>query len=235
MKRFLMCGLLLGYLLMGVNQTAQAHVQYTDINSVVAIGGYDTFTNYGWQQGNAFPYATTDDVNWYSFSLSQPSLVSLSLSSTDIGNVAQPALLAPAFSLYDGQFVTNSFDTNPIYPLADGQRGLVNTAGSFSMTTQPQDGDPVANERTVNFITSASVNPGETGTAAIVNLLLAPGDYTIIASGNNAYTAAEDGNNVYGATFSFSTTAVPAPGAFWLMSSAVAGFGLFGRRKNRIA
>ncbi len=170
-------------------------------------------------------------MNWYSFTLTQTSDISLSLSSTDLGDPSQPALLAPAFSLYSGQFVTNSFDTNPIYPLASGQRGLVNTAASFSLTTQPQDGDPVANERTVNFITSASVSPGVAGTASIVNLLLGPGNYTIIAGGNNAYTAAQDGNNVYGATFSFSAAAVPVPGAFWLMASALGGLTLAGRRK----
>jgi len=219
MKQFIVRAVLLAGMALGLAQSAQAHVSYTDINDVITLGGYQSFTNYGWQQGTTFPYATTDDVNFYNFHLNQASFVSLSLTSTDIGDpVNAPALVAPAFSLYSGVFVAESFDTNPIYPLAQGQRGLVNTLGSFSLTTQPQDGDPVANERTVHFITSAT--DGGTGTAQINQFLLGPGDYTIIASGNSPYVPAQDGNAIYGATFAFAT-AVPEPGIVWMLLGGV--------------
>ncbi len=55
MKRFLMSGLLLGYLLLGINQAAQAHVSYTDINGLVGIGGYDSLPITAGNKAKAFP------------------------------------------------------------------------------------------------------------------------------------------------------------------------------------
>ena len=238
MQQIFLRALLIAFLALGLNQTALAHVSYYDIStSSAASGGYqDTFTTFGWAQGQIQPsstsapggaLATTDDVNWYSFSLSQTSNVTITLQGfQDIAG--DPALLNPAFSLYSGQFVDQSFDVNPIIPLAPNERGLVNTAQSFTLTTD--DANAAANLRTVDFLSSATAIG--TGTAELVNFLLGPGDYTVIAGGNSPL--ANDNGTTPSGIITFDASPVPLPGAFWLMSSAFAGLGLFGRRKNSI-
>ena len=226
MKQLFKWGLLLAILTLGVNQQALAHVNYTDITTLGPAGLESSFVSYGWQQGTTPALATTDDVNWYSFTLTKESTVSLSLVKDLIEGLA-----APAFSLYSGLFVEDSYDVNPVIPLGPGQTGLVNTAASFSMTTATTTpaGTPLQNVRTLNFITSAT--DGGTGTAQLVNFLLGPGDYSIIAGGNSPYTAADDGLSIYGAKISFSTSPVPLPAGVWLFGSGLMGLLYSAKRK----
>ena len=243
MKQLFIRGSLLALLALVVNKQAQAHIHYFDITNTGAAGHWDQFSAYGWQQGQiqvgtSAPQgslATTDDVNWYSFTLTQASDVTLKFASSPVTGGAA-GLSALGLSLYSGLFVDNSFDVNLLIPLAAGQRGLVNTAQSFSMTTDTPNLTIAQHDlRTINFIADAT--DGGTGTAQLANVLLGPGSYSVIASGNNPWTVAEAGLAQYGATISFAATpaAVPVPGAFWLMSSALGALGLFGRRKNQLA
>lgn len=196
--------------------------------------------------------ATTDDVLWYKFTLTSPEEITLKFTNANIPAANNP-LASLGFSLYSGLVVTQSYDVtgidgyttvNPntpanlntagVYP---DERGLVNTAASFSLTTASGTlAQRVANERTLNFITSAT--DGGTGTAQLVNYLLGPGDYSVVAGGNSAWSAAQEGFADSSATIMFSAvpvSAVPVPAAFWLMGSALAGFGFFGQRKHRLA
>jgi len=228
MKQFFIRGLLLAFLALGVNQQALAHVNYTDITTLGSAGLDSSFTSYGWQQGTTPELATTDDVNWYSFTLSQASTVSLSLVKDLFDGLA-----APAFSLYSGVFVEDSYDVNPIIPLQSGQTGLVNTAASFSMTTTSGNlALDQQNVRTLNFITSAT--DGGTGTAQLMNFNLGPGDYSVIAGGNSPYTLADDGLSIYAAKISFAATpvsAVPLPAGIWLFGSGLMGLLFSVKRK----
>lgn len=239
MNQFFMRGLLLAFLALGFNQQALAHVFYTDISSNDASNPYyDSFTYYGWQQGTTSQLATTDDVNWYSFTLTQTSDITLSITAATAAQAAanggDTPLAAPAFSLYNGLFVTNSYDVNPLIPL-DGHRGLVNTTASFSLTTDTTNlAQAQADLRTITYITSATDHG--TGTAELVNYLLGPGSYSVVAGGNipnpNPDEVAQSDAWI---TFTSTTvTAVPVPGAFWLMSSALLSLGFFGRRKNQL-
>lgn len=241
MKQIFKRGMLLTFLGLGFNQSALAHVNYGNINAIGSAGIFDTFTSYGWGQGQIQPgtnvppqgsLATTDDVNWYSFTLTQTSEITLKLTSSAL---AGTALAAPAFSIYSGLFVKSSYDVNPIIPLLSDERGLVNTAGSFALTTDSITlTQAQANLRTINFITSATGSGN--GTAELVNYVLGPGSYSVIAGGNSPYTLNDDGYTNYGAVISYAAvSAVPVPGAFGLMSSALAVFGFFGRRKYKIA
>ncbi len=228
MKQFFIRGLLLAFLALGVNQQALAHVNYTDITALGSAGLDSSFTSYGWQQGTTPELATTDDVNWYSFTLSQASTVSLSLVKDLFDGLA-----APAFSLYSGVFVEDSYDVNPIIPLQPGQTGLVNTAASFSMTTTSGNlALDQHNVRTLNFITSAT--DGGTGTALLVNFLLGPGSYSVIAGGNIPFTTADEGLSIYAAKVSFAATqvsAVPLPAGIWLFGSGLMGLLFSVKRK----
>jgi len=235
-----MRGVLLAFLALAFNQNAQAHVHYGDITNIGAAGIYDQFVPFGWAQGQIQPgtnvpqgaLATTDDVNWYSFTLTQTSEITLSITSSDQAGPGTQ-LTAPAFSLYKGLFVDQSFDVNPLIPLGSN-RGLVNTAASFTLTTDSLSlAQAQANERTINYITSAT--DGGTGTAELVNYLLGPGSYSVIAGGNSPYDLAVDQSGLQlGAIIAFTSTPVPVPAAFWLMSTFLAGLGLFGKRKNRL-
>ena len=233
MKNYFLHSLLFLILALGANQSVFAHVSYFDISNVGAAGWDDAFTDYGFKQGTTPQLATTDDVNWYNFHLSQATNITLTLAS-DTTTSAQAGLAAPAFSLYSGLFVNDSFDTNPIIPIPAGGRGLVNTAASFTLTTDTStiatDGLPADNVRTVNYLTSAT--DGGTGVADLVNYHLAAGDYTIIAGGNNVLNSTnEAAGAIYGATISL--TSVPVPGALWLMGSALASLRLVSRRQKR--
>ncbi len=217
--------MLLAILTLSVSQQTLAHVNYTDITTLGPAGLESSFVSYGWQQGTTPALATTDDVNWYSFTLTKESTVSLSLVKDLIEGLA-----APAFSLYSGLFVEDSYDVNPVIPLLPGQTGLVNTAATFSMTTTSGNlALDQKNLRTLNFITSAT--DGGTGTAQLVNFLLGPGDYSIIAGGNSPYTAADDGLSIYGAKISFATSPVPLPAGVWLFGSGLMGLLLSAKRK----
>ena len=118
------------------------------------------------------------------------------------------------------------------YPLNQpiGQRGLVNTLGSFALTTD--DSNAAINVRTINYINSTT----DAGTGiALLTAILQPGDYTIIAGGNNPWDPVNDNRANYNAQINFSSSAVPVPSAVWLMGSVLAGFRLLGRRINRLA
>lgn len=228
MKQLFIRGLLLAILALGVNQQALAHVNYTDITTLGPAGLDGSFVSYGWQQGATPALATTDDVNWYSFTLSQASTVSLSLVKDVFDGLA-----APAFSLYSGLFVEDSYDVNPVIPLQPGQNGLVNTAATFSMTTTSGNLTlDQQNVRTLNFIISAI--DGSTGTAQLVNYILGPGSYSVIASGNSPYAAEDDGLSIYAAKISFAATpvsAVPLPAGVWLFGSGLIGLLYSAKRK----
>jgi len=248
MKQIVIRGSLLAILALGVNHQALAHVGYTDFSGLA--GGTETaytFTNYGWNQGQVQlsanapqgAKATTDDVGWYGFTLTEASDITLKF--TNAGIVAGDApLTALGFSLYSGQLWNNAYDITklPDYSTApgDGQRGLVNTAASFGMTTEGNIANATAHIRNLTFLTSAS--DGGTGTASLVNYLLGPGTYSVIAGGNSLFTDLEDANAAWAGKISYSAvapSAVPVPAAFWLMGSALAGFRFFGQRKNRLA
>lgn len=232
MKQLFMRGFLLALLGLGATQQAYAHVAYTDITNVGAAGLNDAFNSYGWAQGQVQPVssapqgalATTDDVNWYSFSLTAAAEITLTLTSVNDGT--NPALAAPAFSLYSGVLVTDAWDDSIYAPLPAGQRGAVNTAQSFGMTLQTDSTG--ADWRVIDFLGSAT--DGGTGTAQLARVLLGPGDYTVIAGGNTPYVA-DEAFPAFQANIAL--TAVPLPGAFWLMSAAMAGLGFIGRGKNR--
>jgi hypothetical protein len=246
---------LLLVLALGASQQAMAHVSYTNLNSYNGSSTgiiTETLTDYGWNLGNTSKLAGSDDLGWYTFTLSTASLVSLSVNTTSSAVQGQAAtdgvllLDSIGLSLYSGKFVAQSFDDNPTYSVGvsapyplntlPGNYGLVNSVGSFSMTTV--NSSAAANVRTVTYLTSAT--DAGTGTAAIVNYLLAAGSYTVMVGGNN--TLASDpiglGNATYAAQILYSTAAAPAavpvPAAFWLMGTVLAGFRMLGMRKNKL-
>jgi len=242
MNQKMKLGLSAAILALGVNQQALAHVTYTNITNAGTF--LETgLTTYGWNQGQIQPsanppaqgaLASTDDVNWYSFTLSQASDITLSISTVGIASSLNP-LTSIGFSLYSNTFVSQSYDITPVPGLTTGpgERGLVNTAASFTLTTASANvAYDISNERTISFITSQT----GTDTAALVNYLLGPGTYSVIAGGNDAYSLTQDGLANYTANVSFSATAapVPVPAAFWLMGSVLAGLRLFGGRKNTL-
>ena len=71
-------------------------------------------------------------------------------------NGANTVPAAPAFSLYNGQFVDQSFDSGSIILLAADGRDLVNTAGDFTLTATNGDATDISNERTVHYLTCAT-------------------------------------------------------------------------------
>lgn len=245
-KRLVSRGLPAAILAFGINNHALAHVAYTDITNLGAAGMLDSgLTNYGWAQGQIQPSATpptqgalvsSDEVSFYSFTLTQASDINFSLTSAGFNPVG-----ALGFSLYSGLLVRNAWDFSrlPGYSATAGEKGLVNTAASFTMATDTGNNTIDTNNiRTLNFLTSTT--DGGTGTASLVNYLLGPGKYSIVAGGNTAWSLAQDLNSTYTANVSFSATpaavsAVPVPAAFWLMGSALVSLRVFGQRKSQLA
>lgn len=256
MKQIFKRGLPVAVLAFGISNQALAHVAYTDITNLGPAGTLDTgFTSYGWGQGQIQPSSnppsqgalvSSDEVSFYSFTLTKPSDINLSVNSTGYNPVG-----ALGFSLYSGLLVRNAWDFSQLagYSATAGEKGLVNTAASFTMTTDTShnatqtsidhaNAVDTANIRTIDYLTSAT--NGGTGAAALTNYLLGPGSYTVVTGGDNPWSNDDDEMAIYTANVSFSATpaavsAVPVPAAFWLMGSALVSLRLFGQRKNQLA
>jgi hypothetical protein len=88
----------------------------------------------------------------------------------------------------------------------------------------------------IQYLTHA--DPAGGNSVSLNNYFLHAGDYTIAAAGGFACNTSTclDPKNIpltgLPGTISFSASPVPVPSAFWLMASALAGFGAFGRRKG---
>jgi hypothetical protein len=219
-------------------------------------GILDTFTDYGWNQGTIQPSATsplleqggaranTDDVNWYRFSLSQAANITISVSNNTaavqaLGNI----LTSIGVSLYSGLMVDQAFDITSPYsngvvdPINNpngyllnqpiDQRGLVNTLGSFALTTD--DNNAASNVRTIYYIESTT--DANTGVATLTASLQA-GDYTVLVGGNNPWVDVNESRVIYNAQINFSTAPVPVPATAWLMGSVLAGLSITGKRKK---
>src|ERR1035437_892074 len=98
MKQIVIRASLLATLALGANQQALAHIKYTDIGVLGSVT--DTLlTTYGFNQGQIQPsatsgslpqggaLATTDDLGWYSFTLTKASDVTLNFTNAGISKV----------------------------------------------------------------------------------------------------------------------------------------------------
>jgi hypothetical protein len=224
---------------------AFAHVSYRDLNLSSSIDRTVT-SNIGWSDAADGDWGDSHHGAWYKFNLTQPSLVSITVTGQNAGTYntingsGAPASVASAlnltdvgFSLYSGLFPAGAYDSATALPVPSGKDGRWDALGDTSMANNSNV------TGTVLFQTAVNSSTGNTET--LLNYFLPAGDYTIGAGG--AYglgipaTGSIDENvgdhaGTYVIQAALSVQAVPVPAAVWLFGSALAGMGVFGRRKN---
>ena len=229
--------------LLGASQAALAHVSYIDLGTSPGGSGGATFTNSGWWAGTTAALGDSHDLaegGFFSFQLSQASMVSITFTDVSVGGA-----LNPAFSLYKGLLPDEAHDDNVydplnpklgappftkiasavdngvatdvfgrVSPFRDTANvtfaGQFNALGSWSMAYESGDWS------VLEYVTH--VGPaGGTG-VALINYQLTAGFYTIAAGGGTNLTlpGAVALSGLDG-TVSFTAAPVPEPEAVWMM------------------
>ncbi|MCK9607636.1 MAG: peptidase M10 [Methylomonas sp.] len=235
---------------------AYAHVDYTVLPQNADITT-DVITDFAWYEGTQPALANSHDFRWFSFDLTEPSKVNISVAATGAGNfsgsegpVSSVGALDVAFTLYNGVVPLESIESDTLTGTGfigfggfDDQ-GVATTqdqttaasafvgAGPGDVTLGNADGDWA----TIGYITH--VNNGGSGVTELLNnWLLQAGTYTLLVGGASqpifdvdGITLLNDGS--YGLIANLSVQAVPVPGAVWLFGSAIIGLIGCGRRKT---
>lgn len=236
---------------------AAAHVDYIDLN---ASGGTAStpMKRFGWIDGTDTDLGDSHQVSFFKFSLNQPSLVDIFVTSSqnELG-------LNPAFTLYAGLMGDQAHDDTGIDPLnpVDGSfnkiaspvdngiatdafgrvspfrdtanidfEGQFNALGSWSMASDPADGGIW---RVLEYLTHKNDTPGN---ESLLGYFLPAGDYTIVASGAacNVSGASCTGPFITG-TVSFTAAPVPVPAAIYLFGTGLIGLAGLARRVKTAA
>ena len=251
-------------LLMGLANPAAAHVSYVDLsNPVMSPGGVNggSFSNYGWYEGTTATLGDSHSLaggDFFKFTLTQASNVSISFSDT-----THSGILNPAFSLYNGFFSDEAHDDTTVDPLnpvhfvsTPTPHGVKDASPVDNGVTTDWQGHVSAFRDTANvtykgqfdalhswsmaneggdwsvaeYITHAGPTGGNS--VSLTNYYLPAGFYTIAAAGGTAFN---NDTNVTGlaGTVAFSASPVPLPATVWLFGSVVAGFAA-SRRKRKV-
>lgn len=241
-------------LLMGAG-TAGAHVEYIDLNLSGGLAS-DSMKRYGWIAGADTDLGDSHQVSFFKFSLSQASLVDISMTSTqnELG-------LNPAFTLYAGLLGDLAHDdtlfdpNNPVdgsfnkiaSPVDNGTatdvfgrvspfrdtanidfEGQFNALGSWSMASDPEDGGVW---RVLEYLTHKN---DTTGNESLLGYFLPAGDYTIVAGGAACNTTASSCTSPFiTGIVSLNTSPVPVPAAMYLFGTGLAGLAGLARRRRK--
>ncbi|MCP9441371.1 MAG: VPLPA-CTERM sorting domain-containing protein [Nitrospira sp.] len=233
---------------------ALAHVEYIVLTPGVPAS--DRMKRFGWIDGTDQDLGDSHQVSFFTFSLAESSLVDIHVYSTqnELG-------LNPAFTLYAGVLGQQAHDDTEIDPLNpvdssfnkipspvdDGVttdalgrvspfrdtanidfEGQFNALGSWSMASDPADGGVW---RVLEYITHRNETLGN---ESLVDYLLGPGQYTIIASGAacNTSSASCTGPFITGTVLLTNIRPIPLPAAVYLFGAGLVGLAGVARRKK---
>lgn len=218
-----------------------------------------SFSNFGWNDGTTTALGDSHALaegTFFRFHLGQASKVSISFSDTlNSGNlnpafslyeglfadeahdntsvdplnpshlVAQPTV----HSVKDASPVDNGIATDAfghVSPFRDTAnvtfKGQFDALHSWSMANESGDWS------VIEYLTH--VGPTGGNSVSLLNYVLAAGDYTIAASGGNAFNLQTNVTGLAG-KISFSASPVPLPASVWLFGSMIAGLGALGRKR----
>jgi hypothetical protein len=231
---------------------ALAHVEYIFLTPGVPSPA--PMKRFGWIDGTDTDLGDSHQVSFFAFSLTQPSLVDIHAYSTqnELG-------LNPAFTLYAGLLPGEAHDNtitdplnptdssfNPIpSPVDDGVttdafgrvspfrdtvnitfEGQFNALGSWSMAAD--DGSWTVLE----YLTHKNDTPGN---ESLLDYLLQPGSYTIVASGAacNTNAAGCTGPFITGNVLLTNIRPIPLPAAVYLFGAGLVGLAGLARRRDR--
>ncbi len=238
-------------------------VTYTPSASAATVDVYDV-TGAGWLKGTQATLGDTHAVDWFNFRLSQPSTVTISwgVNRTDTGAFINSAFtLYKGFLSYQSHdasldelnpdngidLIQNPLDTGSVVdtqgivsPFRDTVNNAAPYVGQFNALNGFSQANAAGNWAAIEFITAVNALTANSGAnlAAVKETLtisLAPGNYSIGASG--AATGLNGNTTGAHGVLSFSATAapVPLPGAAWLFLTAMMGVLGLNRRKHSVA
>jgi hypothetical protein len=191
-----------------------------------------SISRYPWDGNNNANFGWQHNSEWFGFTVAGEGNVEIKM-------VVPAKGVNPAFSVWNAQDqgtghkynqvgVPSYFEPNPGVPLSfvgyanSGPSGWINGAGELIGTGS---GGTVT-------VTAPTTTTG--GVADLILYGLAPSHY-IMAVGGSCHTAncPLPLGTITAYTISAVQTAVPIPAAVWLFGSALAGLGVFGRRKGQ--
>lgn len=256
MKKMLSSALVAAGLLVGGQ--ASAHVDYTSLPQDTPITT-NLFTDFNWHEGTLPTLANSHDFHWFSFDVSEASLVNISVAATGQGSFARTingipfdsvGALDVAFTLYKGVVPLEAVEEDTLTGTGFGGFGGFNdqgvattqaqtTAASAFVGAGPGDvtlGNADGEWATIQYLTHVN-NSGSGVTEWLNNFVLQAGTYTLLVGGASEKLFDADGitllnDGQYGITANLSVQPVPVPAAVWLFGSALAGVIGFGRRKS---
>ncbi|WP_334107622.1 PEP-CTERM sorting domain-containing protein [Methylobacillus sp.] len=229
------------------SQTAFAHVSYTGRDFGVFDGLTDqsvtisnqTTRSHGWADAADADWGDTHQVKWFTFSITNQALVTISASA--LANATATSLdgLLPGFSLYEGKAPGAAYDSSAVTSayrntLGFDTEGALNALGNFEIGN---DAGVISKLSFVGYAADGTSNnlgnlPAVIGDGTAdgfvsSSFLLNAGTYTLIIGGAD-YASQNDPLSLaynYGLSATVSVAAVPEPSTYALM---VLGLGIMG-------
>ena len=184
-------------------------------------------SKYAWDGQNNGSFGWQHNSFWYSFKVASAGNVDIKLT-TPVGGIN------PAFSVWKATNPGTGHQYNQVgvtsYFLPDGQTSFVGYANAGPTGWTNGAGLPIGS----GSGGTVTVNAANSTTAGLAELVLnspAADTYLLAVGGSCHSVNCPNSNSNY--TLAVSQTAVPIPAAVWLFGSALAGLGVFGRRRAK--
>lgn len=235
------------------SQTAFAHVSYTgrDLGTFDALSNQSSTINnqttrsFGWADAADTDWGDSHQVKWFTFSLTNDAVVTISASAFSGATATSLGGLLPGFSLYEGLAPRAAHDGTAVtlaYRNALGfdTEGALNTFGDFEIGN---DAGEINKLTFIGYAVDGNADnfgdlPGVIGDGIADGVVsssfaLAAGTYTLIVGGAD-YASQNDPLSLaynYGLSTTISVAAVPEPGSYAMLALGLAVTGFAARRR----
>lgn len=235
------------------SQTAFAHVSYTgrdfgtfnDLNDQSVTISNQTTRSHGWADAADADWGDTHQVKWFTFSLTNKALVTISASAFAGATATSLDDLLPGFSLYEGKAPGAAYDTSALTTayrstLGFDTEGALNALGNFEIGN---DAGTSSKLIFIGYAVDGSSNnfgslPGIVGDGVTdgfvrASFLLGAGTYTLIVGGAD-YASQNDPLSLaynYGLSTTLSVAAVPEPSTYAMLVLGLSMMGFATRRR----
>ncbi|MGY1488613.1 FxDxF family PEP-CTERM protein [Methylobacillus pratensis] len=236
------------------SQSAFAHVSYTGrdfgtfdgLSSESVTIANQTTRSFGWADAADADWGDSHQVKWFTFSLTNEALVTISASAFANATATSLDGLLPGFSLYEGIAPRAAHDGSPVTvayrdTLGFDTEGALNTFGDFDIGN---DAGYISKLTFIGYVvdgTSDNVGnlPGVVGDGAADGIvsssfLLGAGTYTLIVGGAD-YASQNDPLSLaynYGLSTTLSVAAVPEPSTYAMLALGLGVMGFAARRRS---